>query len=141
MAGYKGFGSFHSDNIEELLRIPDAAYTPPSNALDEAAIAEVLASIGAGDAAAAFGKPFRRFMCLDDSWTFVNHGAFGGTLAVAMDLAHKWRLRLERQPLLFIDRELFPLIVAAMRRLAPFVGASPTDFTFVPNATTGCVAL
>ncbi len=45
------------------------------------------------------------------------------------------------QPLLFIDRELFPLIVAAMRAFAPFVGADPTDIVFIPNATTGCVPL
>lgn len=29
MAGYLGFGSFHSDNVEELLCIPSEEYVPP----------------------------------------------------------------------------------------------------------------
>ena len=135
-SGYKGFGSFHSDNLEELLRIPDSEYVHPAN--DDLAAVDALLETSGG-VPAPFGTAFRRYMCLDESWTFVNHGAFGGTLALALERAHGWRLRLERQPLLFIDRELFPLIVSTMRQFARFIGAAPTDFVFVPNATTGCV--
>jgi hypothetical protein len=36
-------------------------------------------------------------MALDDTWTFVNHGAFGATLQLALDVAHTWRCRVEKQ--------------------------------------------
>ena len=45
----------------------------------------------------AFGRPFLRFMALDDTWTFLNHGAFGATLQLALDVAHTWRCRVEKQ--------------------------------------------
>jgi hypothetical protein len=35
-----------------------------------------------------FGKPFKAYFALDETWTFVNHGAFGGALNLALDLSH-----------------------------------------------------
>ena len=44
---------------------------------------------------------------------------------------------MEREPVLFLSRELEPLLDEARGALARFVGADPDDLAFVPNATTG----
>jgi selenocysteine lyase/cysteine desulfurase len=51
-------------------------------------------------------------------------------------------LTLLAQPLRFLDRELFPHIVAVLRRLAAeHLGCSPRRLAPVPNATTGINAV
>lgn len=52
-----------------------------------------------------FGAGMRKecFM-LEDTVTFLNHGAFGSPLKVAFDAAQLWRVYVERNPLRFIDR-------------------------------------
>jgi isopenicillin-N epimerase len=130
--GYVGFGSFHSDNVEELLRLPDDVYVPPPLPL---AVSEpVLFPRGKP----AFGDDFGAAYFLDlVKWTFVNHGAFGASLKLALTMANEWRQHAETQPLLFYDRELFPHCVASLKAIAAFVKARPTDLVFTPNATTG----
>jgi isopenicillin-N epimerase len=44
---------------------------------------------------------------------------------------------MERQPLLFLDRELPDLLAEARLTLGAFLGADPDGLAFVPNATTG----
>jgi len=53
----------------------------------------------------------------------------------------KWRRHAERQPLEFIDRQLFPHLVKITREFAEFVNCKPTDVVLVPNATTGLNAV
>lgn len=92
--GYTGFGSFHSDNVEEM--VADAAWRPPPNPCEQGVAAL---------AGTAFGAAMRaRFLIDFDSWTFINHGAFGAPLACAQAEAEAWRRRCEAQPLLFLDR-------------------------------------
>ena len=134
MSGYKGFGSFHSDNVEELLRIPADAYIVPPLPEDVCAPAMPAA------ADIEFGRAFAKHYFLDLSrWTFVNHGAFGASLRLAIEAANAWRAHAEVQPLLFYDRELFPHLVASLRGMAAAVHTAPTNIVFTPNATTGCV--
>ena len=69
--GYQGFGSFHSDNVEELIRqsveefkAPTLPVTPDASSLEELRGME-------------FGLPARKFFMIDFAqWTFVNHGGF-----------------------------------------------------------------
>jgi isopenicillin-N epimerase len=49
----------------------------------------------------------------------------------------RWQLELERQPVEFLGRRYPELYDAARARLAAFVGASPDNLVFVPNATSG----
>jgi len=89
-------------------------------------------------ATCVFGRSMRDQFLIDfDRWTFINHGAFGGVLAAVAEDAERWRRHCERQPLLFLDRELFPLLVHVMRGVADFAGADPRDLVLLPNATTG----
>ena len=126
------FGSFYSGDVEALIRMPADAYAPPPRPFDPPS-PPLAADLGSRP----FGAAFRDQFLIDfDAWTFVNHGAFGGALAVVADDAERWRRHCERQPLRFIDRELFPHMVACVRAVAAAVNAPPTDVVLLPNATT-----
>lgn len=125
--GYQGFGSFHSDNVEELIRAPADGYVPPPR--------PVALHFDAAAPPPAFGLPLRQHFLLDWSWTFLNHGAFGSPVRPSVQEARAWADYAERQPLRFIDRELFPHMCASIRAVAALVRAPPTSIALVPNAT------
>ena len=80
--GYKAIGSFHSENLDELMAQTDDAYDIPelpfdqkyskSNPLDDFRYAS-------------------DFLLDREKWTFLNHGAFGAALRVGYDRAEHWR--------------------------------------------------
>jgi isopenicillin-N epimerase len=74
---------------------------------------------------------------LDPEVIFLNHGAFGSCPRRVLEFQNEWRLKLERQPVQFLVRELEPLLDSARAALAQFVGAGTEDLVFVPNTTTG----
>ena len=74
---------------------------------------------------------------LDQEVIFLNHGSFGACPRRVLEVQAEWRARLERQPLLFLVRELEQSLDAAREALAHFVGANADDLVFVPNATHG----
>ena len=78
-----------------------------------------------------------RHWTLDPRVEFLNHGSFGACPRRVLDVQQELRARMERQPVLFLSRELEPLLDEARAALARFVGANPDDLAFVPNATTG----
>ena len=78
-----------------------------------------------------------RHWLLDRDIIFLNHGSFGACPRRVLEAQQEWRVRLERQPLQFLVRELEPPFDAARERLAQFVGAEPDDLVFVSNATHG----
>lgn len=140
--GYKGFGSFHSDNVQQLLEADDHF---PQLPFDVSSLPEASPSH-----AATF--------LLDTCWTFINHGAFGAPFAHAQAVANLWRQHAEAQPLRFMDRyaskhrqlsnhwysnnrELLPHLVHAQRALASTVHCHPADLALLPNATTGLNAV
>ena len=80
---------------------------------------------------------FARHWTLDPQITFLNHGSFGACPRPVLDLQQELRARMEREPVLFLSRELEALLDEARAALARFAGADPDDLAFVPNATTG----
>ena len=78
---------------------------------------------------------------LDPSVTFLNHGSFGATPREVLDVQSALRLRMEREPVDFLTRQLPGLLAEARAALAPALGAQPDDLAFVPNATTGVAAV
>jgi hypothetical protein len=78
--GYRGFGSFHSDNVEELIRQDDDSYAPPALPV---AWSDLLPPSSQqqqdeDDVLPSFGHALRdAHFLLDSEWTFINHGAFG----------------------------------------------------------------
>lgn len=130
--GYEGFGSFHSDNVEGMLASAEAVNPSVPAGL---AVSDFVPS---GKAAPAFGsEAMKSQFLLDRSWTFLNHGGFGAALAPALQAAQKWEQYGESQPLRFIDRELFPLEVQALKAMAEQLGTAATSITFLPNTTYG----
>ena len=132
-AGYVGFGSFFSDNVEELIAQSETEYTAPGTPFTDAPdwqSFEASPPLQLGSAART------QFLIDFQTWAFVNHGAFGAAARLPFNAAHQWREHCETQPLLHIDRLLFPAIVHSTRALAAHLGASPGDVVFGPNATT-----
>ena len=122
----KAFGSFQSEDPEQLIRVADADYCAPPR----------LPAPQRPPDDAAFGHAARAaHFLLDPSWTFVNHGAFGASCRPALEAARAWAAHAELQPLRYIDRELFPLLCHSLRRAAALVHAPPTSLALVPNAT------
>jgi len=78
---------------------------------------------------------------LDPDLIFLNHGSFGACPRRVLEIQNDWRLRLERQPLQFLVRELEAHMDATRARLASFIGAAADDIVFIPNATTGLNAV
>jgi isopenicillin-N epimerase len=78
-----------------------------------------------------------RHWTLDPAIDFLNHGSFGACPAAILDAQQELRARMERQPVLFLSRELEGLLDEARGSLAAFVDADADDLAFVPNATTG----
>jgi hypothetical protein len=126
--GYQGFGSFHSEDVEVLIRQDIAAYKPPAlpfpdplkNPAGHTAAVSADASYAAGNASASassrdssgetqasscFGDAAKGQFLIDfNSWTFINHGAFGGMAEPVYRCSELWRRHCELQPLRFIDR-------------------------------------
>ena len=128
--GYQGFGSFHSENVEDLIRLSDEEYKPPA-ALSRVPMTSLPQEVP------PFGTAVRKFWYLDEEWTFINHGAFGAACVPALKCAQAWQEYAERQPLRFIDRELFPLVVHSIRSMAAHIHCDARSLCFMPNATSG----
>lgn len=67
--------------------------------------------------------------------------AFGGAARASLVAAHRWAEHVEAQPLRFMDRELFPLLVESIRQLAGELGCAPPELVLVPNATYALTAV
>jgi isopenicillin-N epimerase len=80
---------------------------------------------------------WRSLWGLDPDVAFLNHGSFGACPRAVLDAQRRWIERLEREPVLFLSRELEGCLDAARAELGAFVGAPADDLAFVPNATGG----
>lgn len=74
---------------------------------------------------------------LDPSVVFLNHGSFGATPKPVFEAYQSWQLRLERQPVLFLGRELDGLLKESRQILGEYLNADAEDLVYIPNATHG----
>ena len=76
---------------------------------------------------------------LDPAVTFLNHGSFGACPRPVFAAYQNWQLRLERQPVAFLDplRGYSAWMREAREALATELGADPADLVGVMNATMG----
>ncbi len=81
------------------------------------------------------------FWSLDPSLIFLNHGSFGACPRAVLAEQSRLRAELEREPVLFLGRELEGRMDRARAVLAAFVGAEARDLVFVANATAGVNAV
>jgi isopenicillin-N epimerase len=68
---------------------------------------------------------------------FLNHGSFGACPKPVFEQYQFWQRKLEYQPVLFLGRQYHDLIRKAIQPLAEYLGTSPSNLVFVPNATFG----
>jgi isopenicillin-N epimerase len=80
---------------------------------------------------------FRRFWALAPDTVFLNHGSFGACPKAVLNHQTELRWQLEAEPVQFLWRRYEELLEPARVAAARFVGASPRDFVFTTNATTG----
>ncbi|MBS1902725.1 MAG: aminotransferase class V-fold PLP-dependent enzyme [Bacteroidetes bacterium] len=88
-----------------------------------------------------FGKAIHREWLLDPNITFLNHGSFGATPKVVLDVQRDWQERLESEPIRFFKRDFPEAIEPIRERLASFIKADSQDIVFVENATMGINAV
>jgi len=74
---------------------------------------------------------------LDPTIHFLNHGSFGATPRPVFEAYQEWQLRLERQPVLFLGRELSGLLQESRQALGDYLNSSADDLIYIPNATHG----
>jgi len=74
---------------------------------------------------------------LDPDIVFLNHGSYGATPKPVFEAYQNWQLRLERQPVLFLGRELPALMRESRAALGQYLNADPDDLVYIPNATHG----
>lgn len=116
--GYQSIGSFHSEDLSDILSIPEEIYEPPELPFES-------------------GHHDSDDFMLDRNWTFLNHGAFGAALSVGFHRSEQWRRYLEKQPLRYFDRSLLPYLAYCGRMLANFVSAPRQQVALMNNATSG----
>ena len=80
---------------------------------------------------------FRRLFALKPGTVFLNHGSFGACPRAVLAFQAKLRRQMEAEPVQFLWRRYEELLEPARVVAARFVGASPKDFVFTTNATTG----
>ena len=78
---------------------------------------------------------------LDPEVTFLNHGSFGACPKPVLAVQAELRERMEREPVLFLAREVEALMDRARAFLAEFIGADAQDVVHVNNATSGVNAV
>ena len=81
--------------------------------------------------------PLKEHFLLDPNVVFLNHGSFGATPKPVFEAYQNWQLRLERQPVLFLGRELDGLLFESRTALGKYLNADPEDLVYIPNATHG----
>ncbi len=84
-------------------------------------------------------KNLTSLFLLDESVVFLNHGSFGACPRPVFEAYQKWQLRLERQPVAFLDpdRGLSGWMREARVALAAEIGAAADNIVGVMNATYG----
>ena len=79
----------------------------------------------------------QEFFLLDPDIHFLNHGSFGACPRPVFEAYQEWQRRLERQPVLFLGRELVGYERQARQALGDYLQAEADDLVYVTNATHG----
>jgi len=84
----------------------------------------------------AQGKKYKDHFLLDPEIHYLNHGSFGACPEPVFEEYVRLERLLEREPVIFLDREAGPAMQAARQALADFVGCKSEDVVYFPNPTT-----
>jgi len=75
----------------------------------------------------------KQYFILDPDIHFLNHGSFGATPKPVFAAYQDWQRRLERQPVLFLGREIDGLLRQSRQVLGEYLNADLDDFVYIPN--------
>jgi len=79
----------------------------------------------------------KQLFLLDPEIIFLNHGSFGACPRPVFEVYQAWQRQLERQPVLFLGRQLDELLKESRQTLGKYVNASANDLVYIHNATQG----
>ena len=79
----------------------------------------------------------KEYFLLDPDIVFLNHGSYGAAPKPVFEAYQNWQRRLERQPVLFLGRELPELMNESRVALGNYLHAAADDLVYIPNATHG----
>lgn len=79
----------------------------------------------------------KELFLLDPGVVFLNHGSYGAVPKPVFEAYQDWQRRLERQPVLFLGRELPALMRESRLALGEYLHADADDLVYIPNATHG----
>eukprot|EP01038_Epipyxis_sp_PR26KG_P007814 gene7814-10615_t len=132
-----GFGSFHSEDVEQLIRLPESDYKPPSLLVNNSANTLLSSTVPS-----KFGKVARDLFKINFiDWNFINHGAFGGVLEELSKEQASWSAKCEENPLKFYDRDLLPCIAYVVRVVSKYFNCPSDELVPIQNVTSGLNAI
>ena len=73
---------------------------------------------------------------LDKEITFLNHGSFGACPKPVFENYQEWQLKLEKQPVRFLTKDLYHGLRASRQAVANLIGCDKDDIIFFQNPTT-----
>ncbi len=79
----------------------------------------------------------KNLFLLDPEIIFLNHGSFGACPIPVFEIYQAWQRRLERQPVLFLGREISTLDREARQHLGVYLHTDADNLVFITNATQG----
>src|SRR5665648_221917 len=82
-------------------------------------------------------EKLKKLFLIDPDVVFLNHGSFGATPLPVFVAYQAWQARLEKQPVLFLGRELDGFLFEARKILGQYLNVAAEDLVFIPNATYG----
>ena len=135
-----GFGSFHSDDIEVLLRQNDNEYQRPAifDTIDQELNDNVFQRKYLPDGHSNRNTNiYKNLFQISNQWIFLNHGAFGATMKPLQIEANRWRTLVEDQPLRFYDRTLLPSLAYIIREMSKYLNCPVTELVPIQNVTYG----
>jgi isopenicillin-N epimerase len=82
-------------------------------------------------------QKMKELFLLDTSIIYLNHGSFGACPIPVFENYQAWQRRLEKQPVLFLGRELAALDRETRQVLGTYLQTDAENLVFVTNATQG----
>jgi hypothetical protein len=147
--GYQSIGSFHSENVEELIRVPDSEYIAPELPFSHEQYNPTSNPSTIPFANTQYYQKVYPHLHRN-KWTFLNHGAFGLAMSHGIERANSWRIFLESQPLRYFDRYLLNHLVHSARCMVDFCSHTTNEgyklklresVALIPNVTSGMNAV
>lgn len=63
---------------------------------------------------------------------YLAHGSYGAVLRGVVESGSKWRDEIEKQPVKFFYRELYPLVLKSLNEVAQYINVPVNEVSFVP---------